>query len=118
MTQANIQPNVKMYCAVINSCGYAGRLDKALEVVEEMKKNSVRGNVILYTTLIHACKLSGDFEQALKSFEEMKQAGVQPNIITYNVSCPSHQRPLSVVEIFLDTRRVSYFEMRKGIPSP
>ncbi len=59
-------------------------LDKALGVLDEMKRNDVTPGVIVYTCLLQACIKNKMIDRAIEIFTEMKESKVQPDKTAYN----------------------------------
>ena len=47
MASAGVEPNIRMYSAVINACGHAGRLSEALSVLARARASGIRANVVM-----------------------------------------------------------------------
>lgn len=88
-------PDVYSYTSVIDACAKSGELDRALEVLEEMRRARVRPSLVTYNTVILACGGAGDtktrrggsdWRRALSFVEEMVSSGVKPDVYTLTVA--------------------------------
>ena len=85
MKEQNLTPNDVTFGCLLDACIKNGRLEKALDVFHNMKKDKVRMNPIIYTTLIKGHSKNYNLDEALKLYEEMKMnPDISPNNVTYN----------------------------------
>ncbi|CAM9935348.1 unnamed protein product [Ectocarpus fasciculatus] len=82
-------PDVYSYTSVIDACAKSGELDRALEVLEDMRRAQVGPSLVTYNTLILACgsgadsrRGGSDWRRALSFLEEMVGSGVKPDVYT------------------------------------
>ena len=68
---------------IIDACVSCGKLDKALQLLEQQKAEAP-ANIIIYTTLIKGFTKEKNFDRALDTFNQMKLAENKPNLVTYN----------------------------------
>jgi pentatricopeptide repeat protein len=59
-------------------------VQKATEVVEQMKQQGVQPNLQTYTTLVHGWASASYPEKALVCYDEMKAAGMKPDKALYH----------------------------------
>lgn len=86
MAQQGIQPNVITYSTVIKGYCQEYRLDKAFELMEEMKRTSeYRPDEITYNTLLDGCARQGLYDRGLSVLQDMQDAGVKPSNFTLSV---------------------------------
>jgi pentatricopeptide repeat protein len=86
MGEQGIEPNVITFSSVIKGYCSENRVDKAFELLEEMKKTStVVPDEVTYNTLLDGCARYGQFERGLAVLEEMKSVGVPPSNFTLSV---------------------------------
>lgn len=86
MGAQGVNPNVITYSTIIKGYCQDGRVDKALEVFEEMKGIAVlRPDEHTYNTVINGCARLLYFDKGLALFEEMCQVGIQPSNYTLSV---------------------------------
>ena len=78
------QPDVISYSAAISACEKAAQCERALEILDEMKRRGVAPNVFSYSAAISACEKGGRWERALALLAEMRTRGVAPDVIVYN----------------------------------
>uniref|UniRef100_A0A2N9F826 Pentacotripeptide-repeat region of PRORP domain-containing protein n=1 Tax=Fagus sylvatica TaxID=28930 RepID=A0A2N9F826_FAGSY len=104
-----IEPNVITFNVVVNGLCKVGKLNKAGDVIEDMKSwgvspnvvtvgkmykadsilkemvaNKVCPNEVTYNILIHGFCKDENLSAAKKVFEEMQRQGLRANVITYN----------------------------------
>jgi len=60
-------------------------LEKALGVLEEMKKNGIVPGVVVYTCLLQVCIKTKMVNRAIELFKEMRQNKIQPDKTAYNI---------------------------------
>ena len=65
-------PNDFVYCAAIGACGDVGRVDKAIELLEDMESRGLSRNVPVFTALIVACGKAGRWGDALNVLKTMQ----------------------------------------------
>ncbi|XP_009148288.1 pentatricopeptide repeat-containing protein At1g09820 [Brassica rapa] len=89
MIRRRIQPNVFTFNVVINSFCKKGKMEKAKDVMEDMKVYGTSPNVVSYNTLIDGyCKLGGvgKMYKADAVLKEMVESSkVSPNLTTFNI---------------------------------
>ena len=102
-------PNVISYNAAISACRRCINLEKALELLQEMKDSGICPNVITYSAVISVCEKCGNLEKALELLQEMKDSGIRPNVITYNAvisaceKCSNLEKALELLEEMKDS---------------
>jgi pentatricopeptide repeat protein len=109
-----IAPNLRMMCALMNSCLNAGEPDLALAIFAKVKASSTPPDVVAFTMLLKAYGMKGDLAKALNVVKAMTRDGatVRPNVVTYNalISCANENgRPdaaLRALRMALDDRSV------------
>lgn len=94
-------PDVYSYTSVIDACTKSEghqQLERALEVLEDMRRANVRPSLVTFNTLILACGGSGgsgsggspgrrgDWRRALAFVQEMVESGVTPDVYTLTVA--------------------------------
>ncbi|KAI7827392.1 hypothetical protein BC939DRAFT_475283 [Gamsiella multidivaricata] len=67
----NIKPNIFFYNVVIGKLSRGRKIERVLEVYEDMIMQSIRPNAITYGTLISACTRVGSEDMARNLFKEM-----------------------------------------------
>ncbi|XP_016709237.1 pentatricopeptide repeat-containing protein At3g61520, mitochondrial-like [Gossypium hirsutum] len=99
--QAGFLPDIKCYNALVNGLCKKNMVDKAYEIIKEMKsgdlalalrvmKRMIKDGLVpttdTYRSLLHACCLNGKTKGAMKLFTDMSSISViPPNTITYNI---------------------------------
>ena len=99
-------PDVYSYTSVIDACAKSEgqhRLERALEVLEDMRRAGVRPSLVTFNTLILACgggggsssssggggdspTRRGDWRRALSFVQEMFDSGIKPDVYTLTVA--------------------------------
>jgi pentatricopeptide repeat domain-containing protein 1 len=82
--------DVFTYTAMISLCIYQQNVDRAMELLEEMRQRGVERNVHTYTALMNVCIKCGKLPAALDIFTAMKSEGCTPNVVTYNTLIDVH----------------------------
>merc|ERR1719399_1895418 len=59
-------------------------MHRAMELYNEMKKETASCSLVTYNTLIDACARVGEMEKATTLFRDMCECGVDPDLITYS----------------------------------
>lgn len=77
------EPDSVVYNCVIDVCVSAGTIEKAREVVEEMRGLNLL-DVVTYNTLLKGHSAAGDLEGCKKLLNEMAEAGFPPNDVSFN----------------------------------
>lgn len=86
MAKQSLEPNIVTYSTILKGYCQENRLDKAFELLQEMKQSSqFRPDEITYNTLIDGCARYGLFDRGLLLLEEMQEAGVRPSNFTLSV---------------------------------
>jgi len=97
MVQQNIEPNVITYSAIIKGYCQNRRLDKAFELLDDMRRaTNVGPDEHTYNTLLNGCACQGLYERGIRLLEEMQLAGVTPSNFTLSVLvklCGRARRP-------------------------
>ncbi|KAK5783541.1 hypothetical protein PVK06_038050 [Gossypium arboreum] len=99
--QAGFLPDIKCYNALVNGLCKKNMVDKAYEIIKEMKsgdlalalrvmKRMIKDGLVpttdTYRSLLHACCLNGKTKGAMKLFTDMSSISmIPPNTITYNI---------------------------------
>lgn len=76
--------DVYTYTAMISLCIYQQNVERALELVEDMRVRNIERNVHTYTALMNVCIKCGKLALALEIYQSMKSVGCIPNVVTYN----------------------------------
>jgi pentatricopeptide repeat domain-containing protein 1 len=99
------KPNLITFSALISSCARGGRLDKALEIFEEMQAEKIEADTIIYSALLSGCEKAGQFETALRLLEEAHAAGSCAMVNNYDAlirKCGEKENPEKALELFLE----------------
>lgn len=103
MVHQGIEPNVITYSAIIKGYCQNRRLDKAFELLADMKRNSNVGpDEHTYNTLLNGCACQGLYERGIGLLEEMQMGGVAPSNFTVSVLvklCGRARRPVEAFEL-------------------
>ena len=65
--------NTVTYNTLITGLGNVGRIDDAMELFEEMKREGIERDTVTYNTLITGLGSVGRIDDAMELFEEMKR---------------------------------------------
>lgn len=68
---AECAPNTVTYSSVISACERGGRLDKALEMYNEMLGLGIEPDLITYSAMVAACEKHGALDKALEVLVRM-----------------------------------------------
>jgi len=86
MANDGLEPNIVTYSTIIKGYCLENRLEKAMELLQEMKQSTrYRPDEITYNTLIHGYARFGHYEQGMALLAEMQELGVQPSNYTLSV---------------------------------
>jgi len=86
MSELDINPNVITYSTIIKAYSNEGLVDRALEVLVEMKGNKdITPDEHTYNTVINGCARQGLCDQGLAILDEMCSSGVTPSNFTLSV---------------------------------
>merc|ERR1740121_1809883 len=75
--------DVAVYNCVLDVCVSSGHLDRARELMDEMR-GRVDPDVITYNTLLKGYCQAGKLEKARALLADMAEAGLQPNDVSFN----------------------------------
>merc|ERR1719476_990730 len=87
MIQRGVEPNVKTFSAVIDTCAKAGNLARAEHWHHRMLEKGIAPNAHSYTALISACAKQADAggaEAAEQWLDRSEQAGVVNDVVVYS----------------------------------
>lgn len=76
--------DVFTYTAMVSLCIFQQDVDRAMELVEEMRQRGIERNVHTYTALMNVCIKCGKLGLALDVYNSMKAVNCMPNAVTYN----------------------------------
>jgi pentatricopeptide repeat protein len=76
--------NSVVYCSVLKGFAREKRLDRVLQVFEDMKENSVVFSIAAFNATIDACARANRMDKLPWLEEEMKNQNVTPNIVSYS----------------------------------
>lgn len=86
MVDNQIQPSIVTYSAIMKGYCQENRIDKALEVMDEMRRTSkFQPDEHIYNTIIGGCARKGMYDKGVALLEEMCQAGIAPSNFTLSV---------------------------------
>lgn len=60
------------------------RWERALELLDEMKRSGLNPDVYSYSAAISACEKDKQWEKALEIFEKMQIQNVNPDVVAFN----------------------------------
>ena len=67
-----------IYNAVISVCEKGTQPERALELIEEMRRRALESGVIIYNAVLSACEKGMQPEGTLELVEEMRRMGTSP----------------------------------------
>jgi pentatricopeptide repeat protein len=106
MSSLKIEPNVITYSTILKGYCQENRLDKAFELIEDMKKTKqFMPDEITYNTLLDGCARYGYYERGIALLEDMQRANVAPSNFTLSVLvklCNRSNRPDVAFELCQD----------------
>jgi pentatricopeptide repeat protein len=86
MDRQGIKPNVVTYGAIIKGYVQENKVDQALALLSDMKKNTaISPDEIAYNTVLDGCARNGFFDRGLEILKEMESTGVTPTNFTLSV---------------------------------
>ncbi|PON63948.1 Pentatricopeptide repeat [Parasponia andersonii] len=80
-----IRPSVDCFNPIIHSLYRDGRMDEALNLLQDIMKLGVVPSVLTYTSLVHGLCKYGRWEEAKRFLIDMLRNGISPDVQTYNV---------------------------------
>ncbi|ORX90658.1 TPR-like protein [Basidiobolus meristosporus CBS 931.73] len=80
-----IPANLMLYNNLMDTYAKLHRMEKVLQVYNEMQKINIEPNAITYTILIDGYGKNGQVGKARRYFDEMLRKGILPTTKTYNV---------------------------------
>jgi pentatricopeptide repeat protein len=117
MVTEGIEPGLATYCSIIKGYCMGNQLDRAFEVLDEMKTATrICPDEITYNTLIDGCARNWQYDRGVAVFEEMQTAGVPPTHFTLSIlvklsnRCKMLPKAFSFCEMF-----ASKFQIRPNI---
>eukprot|EP01122_Echinamoeba_exundans_P008543 TRINITY_DN2852_c0_g1_i1.p1 TRINITY_DN2852_c0_g1~~TRINITY_DN2852_c0_g1_i1.p1 ORF type:complete len:396 (-),score=47.30 TRINITY_DN2852_c0_g1_i1:697-1884(-) len=77
------EPDVVLYTLMIHICAKEENVEKALNLLDEMRAMDIRPTDVTYNSLIYACARRIDYyDEAFRLLEEMKREGFTPSLMT------------------------------------
>lgn len=76
--------DIYTYTTAISVCSASQQLQRALELVAEMRSRGISCNVHTYSALMNVCIKSNEVQLAQEVYGQMIQEGCTPNLVTYN----------------------------------
>lgn len=76
-------PSVENFSVVVDAFAKQGQVDKALELMEEMKDLEVPPSVVTYSSAMHAWTKAGNLDQAASTLSKMMQIRLAPDGVAY-----------------------------------
>merc|ERR1719401_2387940 len=84
MAAMQIEPNIITFSTIIKGYCQENRVDRAFELLEDMKK-SFTPDEVTYNTLIDGCARYGMWDKGIAVLKEMEAVGVPPSAFTLSV---------------------------------
>merc|ERR1719253_1588984 len=86
MKASKVEPDIITYSTIVKGYCQAGDVDRAFEVLEEMKRDSkFAPDEILYNSLLDGCAKQHRVDEALSLLEDMKASGTAPSNYTLSI---------------------------------
>lgn len=86
MKAASVEPDIITYSTIIKGYCLEGDVDRAFDVLEEMKRDDkFTPDEIMYNSILDGCAKEHRVDEALKILDEMKAAGVGPSNYTLSI---------------------------------
>merc|ERR1719218_391387 len=86
MKQGHVEPDIITYSTIVKGYCLSGDVDRAFEVLEEMKRDSkFAPDEILYNSLLDGCAKQHRVDEALKLLDDMKASGTAPSNYTLSI---------------------------------
>lgn len=76
--------DVYTFTAMVSMCIHQQNVDRAMELVEDMRQRNIERNVHTYTALMNVCIKCGRLPLALDIYNSMRSMHCMPNVVTYN----------------------------------
>ncbi len=76
--------DIYTYTTAISVCSASQQLQRALELVAEMRSRGIGCNVHTYSALMNVCIKSNEVSLAQEVYHQMVSEGCTPNLVTYN----------------------------------
>lgn len=76
-------PSVENFSVVVDAFAKQGQVDKALELMEEMKDLEVPPSVVTYSSAMHAWTKAGNLDRAASTLTKMMQIRLAPDGVAY-----------------------------------
>merc|ERR1719146_376084 len=86
MKSSAVEPDIITYSTIVKGYCQAGDVDRAFQVLEEMKRDSkFAPDEILYNSLLDGCAKQHRVDEALRLLEDMKASGTAPSNYTLSI---------------------------------
>ena len=86
--EAQLQPlrDSKEWGMLMTAHAKVGQVERALGMLNEMRKAGVAPDVFSYSRAITICEKRREWQRALSLLDEMRKVGVAPSVVSYNAS--------------------------------
>ncbi|KAJ6862367.1 hypothetical protein NC652_039264 [Populus alba x Populus x berolinensis] len=91
MKKKNVKPSIVTYETLVGGYCRMRRVERAIELVDEMKREGIRSNAIVCNPIIDALAEAGRFKEVLEMMEHFFLCKIGPSISTYNSYEPVYQ---------------------------
>merc|ERR1719482_2527517 len=86
MKTSEVEPDVVTYSTIIKGFCHAGSLDKALEILKEMKSDGkFSPDEVMYNSLLDGCAREQRPDEALRLLDDMRKTGIPPSNYTLSM---------------------------------
>lgn len=112
----NVKPSAVTYGILIKAFGFSNKLERAFQIFEEMKRNSLLPNSITYGCLLDACVKNGDIKRASNVFDQMMRDGIAFNTVIYTTMIKGYSKEWQLEKAYqLYLRMLSEMEFNPAV---
>lgn len=84
--EPQVEPDIVTYSTIIKGFCHAGSLDKALEILKEMKSDAkFSPDEVMYNSLLDGCAREQRPDEALRLLDDMRKTGIPPSNYTLSM---------------------------------
>lgn len=92
MQRNHVEPDDVLYGNLIAAAGKAGRMNLALDILNDMLASNLRPGKATCSALLHACLCQGNLAVAKRVYTTLKNRGVFPSSAQYNALMAAYAR--------------------------
>jgi len=82
--------NAVTYCSILKGFAREKKLERVLEIYQEMERRQVEMPVVTFNTVLDACARVGRMEHAARIMQDMQRHRLEPNIVSYSTVLKGH----------------------------